>query len=209
MEIITGKQARERGLKWYFTGKPCKNGHIAKRRVDDWACAACACARVKKWDHANPGRREARVNKWRVDNRDRKNTTDRAWAAANKNKVKASYKKFRATHLEECLNRSRKWIAANRDRMAAYLRNYRAKKRSNGGTHTAEDVALILAAQGGKCTYCCVEITNKNKHIDHIIPISLGGSNSPDNLQVTCRTCNLSKGAKHPDVFAKTILRGS
>jgi 5-methylcytosine-specific restriction endonuclease McrA len=33
--------------------------------------------------------------------------------------------------------------------------------------------------------------------IDHIIPISQGGQNTEDNLLLSCRHCNLSKGAKH------------
>jgi len=32
--------------------------------------------------------------------------------------------------------------------------------------------------------------------IDHIIPISQGGQNTEDNLVLSCRHCNLSKGAK-------------
>ena len=48
-----------------------------------------------------------------------------------------------------------------------------------------------------KDNYRCVECsTTKDKntlHIDHIIPISRGGSDELDNLQTLCETCNLSK----------------
>lgn len=32
--------------------------------------------------------------------------------------------------------------------------------------------------------------------LDHVIPISRGGMNIDDNVQLLCPTCNLSKGAK-------------
>lgn len=40
METIGWKEAKERGLPSYFTGKPCKNGHIAKRYITG-ACHQC------------------------------------------------------------------------------------------------------------------------------------------------------------------------
>lgn len=40
-KIITAKEAREKGLKFYFTGKPCKRGHVVKRRVIGRHCVAC------------------------------------------------------------------------------------------------------------------------------------------------------------------------
>jgi 5-methylcytosine-specific restriction endonuclease McrA len=49
-----------------------------------------------------------------------------------------------------------------------------------------------LKEQAGKCAKCG---STENLTIDHIWPQSLGGSTTPDNLQVLCATCNQKKGA--------------
>ena len=41
MEIISRKEAKEKGLKRYFTGKPCPNGHISERLVSNHGCIRC------------------------------------------------------------------------------------------------------------------------------------------------------------------------
>lgn len=41
MQIITRKEAKEKGLARYFTGKPCKHGHVAERYVCGHRCAEC------------------------------------------------------------------------------------------------------------------------------------------------------------------------
>lgn len=46
----------------------------------------------------------------------------------------------------------------------------------------------------GKCVLCGV--TDKPLTIDHIIPISKGGTNDTRNLQPLCRSCNARKHAK-------------
>ena len=54
----------------------------------------------------------------------------------------------------------------------------------------------VLERAGFKCQCCGAKPLKYNDvvlHIDHIIPHSLGGSNSVDNLQVLCDKCNLSK----------------
>lgn len=40
-KIITRKLAIQNGEKYYFTGKPCKNGHIATRLVSTYVCTKC------------------------------------------------------------------------------------------------------------------------------------------------------------------------
>jgi hypothetical protein len=41
MKIITRKEAASTGLKLYFTGKPCKRGHIVQRRTSPGTCVEC------------------------------------------------------------------------------------------------------------------------------------------------------------------------
>lgn len=55
-------------------------------------------------------------------------------------------------------------------------------------------VALIFkiaARDGAQCAHCGEE---DNLSIDHIRPISKGGSDDLDNLQILCRSCNSRKG---------------
>lgn len=42
----------------------------------------------------------------------------------------------------------------------------------------------------GECAHCGA---TENLEVDHIRPVSLGGSNDRDNLQALCRTCNRKK----------------
>lgn len=41
MNKITRKEALNKGLKTYFTGKPCKRGHICKRYISKSNCVEC------------------------------------------------------------------------------------------------------------------------------------------------------------------------
>ena len=51
IEIISRKEAKERGLKRYFTGKPCKHGHIAERGVLS-GCLECHRIKLKSQDRS-------------------------------------------------------------------------------------------------------------------------------------------------------------
>lgn len=47
-----------------------------------------------------------------------------------------------------------------------------------------------------KCEYCGKELERGEATKDHIIPRSMGGSSSPENLIIACRQCNMNKAAK-------------
>jgi hypothetical protein len=44
----TGKEAREKGIKKYFTGKECKFGHVAPRHAHNGQCTACGKIATQK-----------------------------------------------------------------------------------------------------------------------------------------------------------------
>src|SRR4051812_45619715 len=52
-EIISRSQARAQGLKQYFTGKPCKRGHISPRSVASCVCKTCDLEKDRRWRDAN------------------------------------------------------------------------------------------------------------------------------------------------------------
>lgn len=41
MKITTKKEAIEKGLIYYYTGKPCKHGHLSERMVKGGSCRTC------------------------------------------------------------------------------------------------------------------------------------------------------------------------
>jgi len=53
---------------------------------------------------------------------------------------------------------------------------------------------MVIERDGLRCVYCDLDLTNNEVHLDHLIPESQGGTTSFNNLQVTCRKCNLEKG---------------
>lgn len=58
------------GAQYYFTGKPCKHGHVSKRYVHGGQCFQCDKERKKPWTKTSEGRaRSAAVaSKWRKNN---------------------------------------------------------------------------------------------------------------------------------------------
>lgn len=92
---------------------------------------------------------------------------------------------------------SKVYRAEHKEEKNAHTRNRRAKIKQSGGKHTAADIARQYERQKGKCYWCGVSVGSKY-HVDHVIPITRGGSNDPSNLVISCPTCNHSKGAKLP-----------
>lgn len=68
------------------------------------------------------------------------------------------------------------------------------------GYWTESDISLIREAQQDQC-YFCGESIGMGGEIDHLTPVSRGGTHWPENLALTCETCNRNKHAKTEEEF--------
>jgi hypothetical protein len=64
-------------------------------------------------------------------------------------------------------------------------------------TITPEMRASVIARDGLTCVYCDRAVPVP--HLDHVLPRSRGGRNTPENLVVSCKPCNSAKGPRTPE----------
>lgn len=57
----------------------------------------------------------------------------------------------------------------------------------------------VLRRDSHACQYCGEVAPNVVLHIDHVIPVSLGGEDKPGNLVTACKDCNSGKSSIAPD----------
>jgi 5-methylcytosine-specific restriction endonuclease McrA len=100
----------------------------------------------------------------------------------------------------ECL-RIRRKATATRRKAVAHVKYARSKGFS---TISADELEVYLEDnRDTKCKYC----GDPASHIDHIVPLSLGGEHSFDNIQMICRACNMAKGTLSEEEYLGWVGR--
>jgi 5-methylcytosine-specific restriction endonuclease McrA len=188
-------------------------------------CKACSSAYGKKWRTTNPDKKYASNLAWAKANPEKIKASLALYKKKNPEKVAASSRKYRESNPEKVSSATRAWQKANPERVAENgrrwekenpdsVREYNHRRRTRKicaeGSHTASDVRVIFEAQRGLCANCPRKLVKSGKnryHVDHIQPLSRGGSNDKYNLQCLCPECNLRKHAKDPLDWAKENWR--
>lgn len=81
----------------------------------------------------------------------------------------------------------------NKDYYRLQVIKRRARKKGVGGSFTQGEWEDLKKKYGNACPSCKQQV---KLEIDHIIPISKGGSNNIENIQPLCRKCNAKKHTK-------------
>jgi len=213
MQIISRIDARISDQKRFFTGELCNNGHVSERYVSCGECLKCSAEKAFAYRKKDPekaramnaasklkhaAQRRADSKKWREENAEAIKASKKRYAEENKEKVSASKAKHYQENKERYLFMGRVWRQENKDLVRLNKRNRRKKVRDAEGTHGIKDIKRILNLQKSTCAACYTKFLGNEYHVDHIVPLALGGSNWASNLQMLCPTCNRSKGAKAP-----------
>jgi 5-methylcytosine-specific restriction endonuclease McrA len=143
----------------------------------------------KDYKQKNLEKIKARNIQHRKDNIEKFKIKDATYYEKNKNKIKESQSIYYEKHKKEFLIRNH---------------NRRVKQIGNGGVLSKGIEKQLFALQKGKCPCCKKNLDNKF-HLDHIVPIALGGTNTDDNVQLLHAGCNLKKKAKHPIDFMQSL----
>jgi hypothetical protein len=220
MKIISKSEAKELGLKRYFTGKPCKHGHIAERKVSKSTCVECS----RLVYHTNKDHYSEKAKLRYQDNRERISKKNKA----NRAERSEYQRKYIEDNRQSLLNKRRKYTEENREVIREQRRRYRKKSPMN--EFMRNSLNRILTNWKGKREdaeiengYTCKELRkhiesqfkdgmswdNRGEwHIDHIKPISLflkEGEKDPkiinalSNLQPLWALDNQSKSCKYEE----------
>ena len=184
----TRKEAQELGAKYYFTGEPCKHGHIAPRKTKG-SCVECLKV---EWEKANVTRAEY----FRAYNEsDAGKQAKRRYYEANKEQVIA---RANARPVEERTRHREKYKKQNPDLYKA-LNSVRKRRHKNATplwiTQEQKESIKRLYLHAMHLT----KITGERYVVDHIIPLinpTICGLHVPWNLRVIPQQENLLKSNK-------------
>jgi len=167
----TRKAAIAKGDTRYFTGVPCKHGHVSHRRAATGECLECRTIALAAWRKKNPTSVQ-KHNKTQYDRfSDKLKEYTRSYARKNAESVNAYHRAYQKKNLH-------KFAAINAKRKAAKL------KRTPSWL-TEDDFWMIKQAY--ELAAMRTKLFGFVWHVDHIIPLQgkrVSGLHVPLNMQV-------------------------
>lgn len=202
LEYFGADKRRKDGLRSY-----CLACHRESSRCWRKANAERHREYSRRWRQENPERERETNRLWKTKNAERHREYSRRWAARNAERHRETNRRRYAQNPEKQREASRRWQKVNPEKKRVNNHNRRARELTAEGTHTVIDIKTQYQRQKGKCYYCKVKMTqiphqSNSATVDHVVPLTRGGRNAPDNIVIACQHCNFSKHNKLPHEWA-------
>ena len=177
--------------------------------------------RAKAWKAANKEKVAAGAKVYRDSHKEEMKALQDAWTAKFPEKRRETARRYYARNPEKCRANSRRYYSECKEKATESRNKYRARPEyraidqnnqirrrariaSSAGALSLGIVEKLIIAQKGKCA-CCGAKLGDDYHLDHIIPLALGGAHEDSNIQLLHSRCNLQKHAKHPIDFMQQM----
>lgn len=185
-----------------------------KKRPD---CKVCHAKKTRSWYLFNFEKVKEQSKKWHAENPQKSKEAQKTWRNNHPDKVKEHYKKYAnkekkrewylknvekmaeigrrryIDNVEKIKSAVKRWREQNPEKCRVFRNNRRARY---NGTFSVKEWLDLCDRYDNRCL-CCGEKKPLTK--DHVIPISLGGTNTIDNIQCLCKNCNSKKHTKTTD----------
>lgn len=133
----------------------------------------------------------------------------KTWRLKNSEHLYYSKKQYREENQEAERARIISWQKANPEQEQERRRRGKMARRMRNQENPVNDLTTtqwreILDAYGHRCVYCGRKMQRLT--MDHIIPLSKGGSHTASNVVPACRSCNSKKHTGPPPVPVQPLL---
>lgn len=152
------------------------------------------------YEHCRESKQE-----YKLKNKDRIKAWAKQYIEKNKEVLKAKAARYYINNKEYIDSKSKQYYEANPEQHRIRSFNTYSKRKNALGEFTHEDRVFLFKIQEGKCKYCFADLSTGKPELDHQVPIAQGGSNYVENIAVTCRECNRSKGPRTHEEFLEFL----
>lgn len=171
------------------------------KRADCKACFLIACKaryqrnRESKLEYQRKHYSENRAARlsyhscWRKENVEHLEAYERG----RRSKKRRYNCKYYRDNQEREAKRYREYVKSNPAVILDKNRRYRGNRAGADGEHTQEEFHEVCERFGWACLRCGVSHLDSPLTVDHVIPLSKGGSDSILNVQPLCLSCNSAK----------------
>lgn len=136
-----------------------------------------------------------------------------AWNERNKEVTRAAVRRYRLknvgnwseAHIIKRRKRIKSYYEKNKGKYLAWCHARRARIAQSGGSFTPAQIAALYDKQDANCA-ACWSLLFCGYEIDHIVPVSKGGSSDISNIQLLCMSCNRSKHNKDNRTFLSSVF---